>query len=191
MPRKGYLHLTIILLVLALAGTAVADQDLPDSKKTTLGLYADSRQAYTMWRNDPVQVAIIDCRTPEEYVYVGHAAMAVNIPSKLMTHEFDTQKKSYKMVENPDFVAAVKKLFKKEQTLLIMCRSGSRSARSVDMLAQAGYTNVYSITDGFEGDKVKDENSYFNGQRMVNGWKNSGNPWTYACDPSLVYAPQK
>jgi rhodanese-related sulfurtransferase len=74
--------------------------------------------------------------------------------------------------------------------LLLMCRSGNRSASAVNLLAKAGYKNVYNIYDGFEGDKVQDEASYFNGQRMVNGWKNSGNPWTYKGDQSLMYFPE-
>lgn len=34
-----------------------------------------------------------------------------------------------------------------------MCRSGGRSAAAVNLLAGAGFTNVYNITDGMEGDK--------------------------------------
>ena len=54
-------------------------------------------------------------------------------------------------------------------------------------LAQEGFKNVYTITDGFEGEEVKDENSYFKGKRMINGWKNSGAPWTYELNPELVF----
>ena len=70
-----------------------------------------------------------------------------------------------------------------------MCRSGGRSAFAVNMLSKAGFKNVYNIIDGFEGDKVKNPNSYFNGKRLVNGWKNSGAPWTYDLDPKLMYLP--
>ncbi len=191
MRKKFFILISACLIVFAFATGALCSQDLPDKKKTTLGLYVNSQQAYTMWKNDPVQVAIIDCRTPEEYVFIGHPSMAYNIPSKLVTHEFDPKKKSYKMVDNADFVAQIKQRFKKNQTLLILCRSGSRSAKGTNMLAQAGYKNVYTITDGFEGDKIKDGNSYFKGHRMVNGWKNSGNPWTYACEESLMYFAAK
>jgi hypothetical protein len=31
-----------------------------------------------------------------------------------------------------------------------------------------------------EGDVVTDANSVFEGQRLKNGWKNSGCPWTYS-----------
>ena len=68
-----------------------------------------------------------------------------------------------------------------------MCRSGVRSAQSVNKLAEAGFKRVYNIIDGFEGDEVKDSQSYFYGKHMRNGWKNSGAPWTYSLDQDLVF----
>jgi rhodanese-related sulfurtransferase len=61
---------------------------------------------------------------------------------------------------------------------------------AVNALAKAGFTNVYNITDGVEGDEVTDLESVFVGQRLVNGWKNSGAPWTYEIDPARVVLPQ-
>jgi len=49
----------------------------------------------------------------------------------------------------------------------------------------------FNITDGMEGDAVKDPDSVFNGQRLVNGWKNSGLPWTYKIDPKRMVLPDK
>jgi len=89
----------------------------------------------------------------------------------------------------PDFVDRVRSIAKPEDTLLVMCRSGGRSAMAVNALAQAGFKNVYNITDGFEGDSVKDPGSVFNGQRMVDGWRNSGLPWTYQPDPARMVLP--
>ena len=70
----------------------------------------------------------------------------------------------------------VKKKYKKDDVILVMCRSGARSAAAVDELAKAGFVNAYSIVDGFEGDKLKASESDYNGQSIVNGWKNSGAP---------------
>lgn len=53
-----------------------------------------------------------------------------------------------------------------------MCRSGERSARVVDALAEAGYLLAVNVIDGFEGELGSD------GKRSVNGWKNAGLPWT-------------
>ena len=60
---------------------------------------------------------------------------------------------------------------------------------AVNLLAEAGFKGVYTITDGMEGDAVKDPGSVFNGQRLVNGWKNSGLPWTYDVDPEQMILP--
>ena len=90
---------------------------------------------------------------------------------------------------NPDFIAEVQGLAQPADTLLVMCRSGGRSAMAVNALAQAGFTNVFNITDGFEGDVVKDTESVFNGKRMKNGWKNSA-PWTYQLDPQIMRLPK-
>ena len=54
----------------------------PD-KQTVLGLYLKSKDAYALWQKNPQTVKIIDCRTPEEYVFVGHPPMAYNIPGKI------------------------------------------------------------------------------------------------------------
>ena len=58
--------------------------------------------------------------------------------------------------------------------------------KAVNLMTQVGYTNVYNIVDGMEGDLIKDPESAFYGKRMKNGWKNSGNPWTYEINHDLV-----
>lgn len=49
----------------------------------------------------------------------------------------------------------------------------------------AGYPNVYTVTDGFEGDKIKQGPR--KGERVVNGWKNSGLPWSYKLTKDAMY----
>ena len=50
----------------------------------------------------------------------------------------------------------IKEVFQPADVILVTCRSGGRSAKAVNQLAEAGFKNVYNITDGFEGDKVED-----------------------------------
>jgi rhodanese-related sulfurtransferase len=173
------------------ATLALAQGPVPkdEKKHTTLGKYVTAADAYEMWKANPEKVKVLDCRLPQEYVYVGHAPMAHNVPSRLWTGKYSAEKKDFILDENPDFEAQVKKRFGAEDTILVMCRSGHRSAESVNRLAKAGFTNVYNIVDGFEGDKVADAESFYKGKRMVNGWKNSPAPWTYDLDPALIYAP--
>ncbi len=163
------------------------EHEVPEKKQTTLGLYVTSQEAYEMWTADPDAVNIIDVRTPEEYLFVGHAEMARNIPLVFIEYRWDAEKDEPAVRPNPDFVSRVKGLFGPTDTLLMICRSGGRSAWAVNALAQGGFTNVYNVIDGTEGDKVAEEGSLYLGKRMKNGWKNAGLPWTYDGDPDLLW----
>jgi rhodanese-related sulfurtransferase len=159
---------------------------IPEKKQTNLELYVTAQEAYEIWKNEPKQVNIIDVRTPEEYVFVGHAEMAWNIPFVFVKHEWNAEAKMFAVETNPDFITHVKELFEPTDTLLVMCRSGGRSAKAVNTLAKASFVNVYNIIDGMEGDSVEDTGSMYHGKRMKNGWKNSGSPWTYDTDPDKI-----
>ncbi len=96
--------------------------------------------------------------------------MAWNIPAFDQTYEWDAEKKHFPLKPNPDFMEKITKVFNPDDVILVTCRSGGRSAIATNQLAKAGFKNVYNITDGFEGDKVKDPKSVFfgetNGERM-------------------------
>jgi rhodanese-related sulfurtransferase len=169
---------------------AQANATLAKEKQTVLGLYVTAREAYEMWKAEPEKVKILDVRTPEEYLFVGHPTMAWKIPVAVQDYEWDAQKKQFTMKPLPDFVDRVKEVFKPDDTLLVMCRSGGRSAMAVNMLAQAGFKHVHNIVDGMEGDTVEDPASVFLGQRLKNGWKNSGCPWTYKLTPDRMVLPK-
>ena len=169
---------------------AYPSRQLPAGKQTTLGLYVTAAEAYAMWKADPERVKVLDVRMVEEYVFLGHAATAVNIPVAFPKYAWHADKRKYGFELNPDFIDHVKEMFKPEDTIVAMCRSGGRSAFAINMLAKAGFTNVYNIIDGFEGDTVNDPESVYHGKRMRNGWKNSA-PWTFHLDPKLVWLPSE
>ncbi len=166
------------------------ESKLSEHKQTVLGLYVTSKDAYAMWQAAPDQVKIIDVRTPEEFLYVGHPAMAWKIPFAMQSYEWDAEKKWFPITPVPDFVARIQTMAKPDDTILLMCRSGDRSALAVNQLAKAGFTKAYTVTDGMEGDKVSNPESLFKGQRLVNGWKNSGCPWTYDLTPDRMVLPK-
>lgn len=167
------------------AKPAPSTTQLPKGKQTTLGLYVTAAKAYEMWKAAPDKVKLIDVRTPEEYAFVGHAEMAWNIPYAFVTYVRKDGKTEWGPRLNPAFVAEVKQFTRPGDTLLVMCRSGDRSAKAVDLLAAAGIKDAYSVTDGVEGDKVTDPDSVFVGKRTRNGWKNSA-PWVYTLDPEKI-----
>ena len=170
--------------------TPHSSHQVPEGKLTSLGLYVTAREAYEMWKADPERIKVLDVRTFEEYVLIGHAEMAANIPLAFPTYNWDAGKGNYSVVFNADFVAHAQERFELDEPILVMCRSGGRSAMAVNALAKAGFTNLYNIFDGFEGDKVDDPESIYHGKRMRNGWKNSA-PWTYSLDPDLVWLPSE
>lgn len=186
---RYFLWLLVPFLVIGFISAALADSALPEKKQTRLKLYMNAWQAWEKWSASPDTVHILDVRTPAEYIFVGHAPMAVNIPLKLLGDTLSPLTLHPSMPNNKSFIAEVKKKFKKTDTILVMCRSGSRSAAAINLMAKEGFKKVYNIIDGFEGDALKDPDSYQNGKRIVNGWKNSGAPWTYKLERELAYFP--
>ena len=160
-----------------------------EQKQTTLGLYVTAKEAYEKWSADPDKVKILDVRTPEEMLFVGHPAMAWKIPILTQSYVWDDATGKFPVQLAPDFVTRVQSVLKPDDTILAICRSGGRSAIAANMLAKAGFTDVYNVIDGMEGDMVKDLDSLFVGQRMHSGWKNSGVPWTYDLTPDRMSLP--
>jgi len=162
------------------ANTAISKE-----KQTALGLYVTAKEAYEMWKAAPKTVMILDVRTPEEYLFVGHPPMAWKIPLAAQSYEWDAAKAQFPMKPLPDFVSRVKQVAKPGDKILVTCRSGTRSAMAVNALAQAGFKNVHNIIDGMEGDGNMDSNSVAKG-----GWKNSGCPWTKKLNPDRMLLSQ-
>jgi rhodanese-related sulfurtransferase len=104
---------------------------------------------------------LIDVRTQPEWTFVG-----VPQVDRLV-------RLSWQMEVNARFVAEVESMaLPKDAEIMCICRSGARSASAASALSGAGFTNVWNVAEGFEGDKdVK-------GQRgKTNGWKSHGLPW--------------
>jgi len=200
------LHKWLAVGLLALSSAAFAadwapgstDWDkLPEVKKSKLGLYLTPQQAYDMKKKDPKGVAFFDVRTRAEAMYVGWPSDAdalvpfVEHP-ELMT-EWDDKRFMYKLEPNQDFVPEMERRLKemglgKDATIILICRSGDRSSKAQDRLQMAGYSKVYSVAEGVEGDTVKGGPK--DGQRAVNGWKNANLPWTYKLDKARMYFPR-
>ena len=156
------------------------------AKATSLGLYLTPEEAHRALNQNP-NILFIDVRDPIEVMFVGLAeGVDKIIPIALATHEVDPETGQYRMVANDDFVANVNELVAatgktKADPIFVSCRSGSRSAIAARKLIGAGYTNVWNLVEGFEGDKAPD------GTRAKNGWRNAGLPWTYKLPPGAAW----
>ncbi len=170
--------------------TVHASHEVPEGKLTSLGLYVTAQEAYEMWKADPERVKVLDVRMVEEYVFLGHAAMAINIPVAFPKYQWKADKRKYGFELNPDFIDHVKEVFKPEDAIVAMCRSGGRSAFAINMLAKAGFVDVYNIIDGMEGDANTDSDQVAQAQPLKDGWKNSGCPWTKKLMPERMVLPK-
>ena len=164
--------------------------NIPKEKQTALGLYVTAKEAYEKWQAEPEKVKILDVRTPEEFLFVGHPAMAWKIPVATQAYEWDAAKGKFPMSIIPDFASRVNEVAKPDDTIMVMCRSGGRSAIAVNLLAKAGFKHVYNIIDGMEGDANGDSDSVAQGQPLKDGWKNSGCPWTKKLTPERLLLPK-
>lgn len=86
-------------------------------------------------------IIILDVRSESEYKE-GHISNSILIP----VSELESKAENL--------------LKEKEQTILIYCRSGNRSAKAAEILSKLGYTNIYdfgginSWTYGIEKEKL-------------------------------------
>ena len=188
-----YVITALILAVSSFSVIAEVDASkLKKKKQTPQALYITAKEAYNDRVNNPLGSFFIDVRTRAEVEFVGMTSMIdANIP--YMVHDKDgwnEKKKKFSMEPNSNFSVAfkdalVKKGFDKNSKIIVMCRSGSRSAKAANLLDQLGFKNVYTVVDGFEGDKAKEGAQ--KGQRVVNGWKNAGLPWSYKLAEAKMY----
>lgn len=71
---------------------------------------------------------------------------------------------------NPSFVEHASEGLDQATPILMLCRSGGRSAAAATALTEAGFTAVFNIEDGFEGDLDA-------GGHRIGGWRGAGLPW--------------
>jgi len=169
------------------------EASVPVAKRTTCGLYATAQDAYDMVREAPDKVLFIDVRTRAELQFIGMPTLVdAHVPFLVETSspQWDDVNSTFKLALNPKFVEGVgKRLAKKGLTrddpVILICQGGLRAARAANALTQAGYTKVYATIDGFEGDPVAD--GPHKGERLVNGWRNAGLPWTAKLDRAKMY----
>lgn len=129
-----------------------------------LGLpYAGSIDPVHAWtllqRGDAV---LVDVRTAEELKFVGR------VPG---SHHVAWQT-GPALIRNPRFLNELERKSSKDGIILLLCRSGKRSAAAAEAAAKAGFSNVFNVREGFEGEK--DESQH---RGAAGGWRLQGLPW--------------
>ena len=124
--------------------------------------------AWELCQKDP-RTLLIDVRSSMEYLFVGHPRGAIHVP---WIDEPD-------WVVNEHFATEIRKLGLgglqdggHDVAIVLICRSGKRSAEAGSALIDAGITNVYNIDEGFEG--VLDDTHH---RSSLGGWRFHNLPW--------------
>lgn len=177
------IRLLFAALVVALAsGEPATAQDgsaIAPHKRTRLEQYLLSVDAHRLVDAERGRVLFLDVRTEQEVENGTPVSIDGNVPFVRSAAPAEAGGRP-KVVPNLDFVASVEaklaaKSLTKADPVILICRTGNRSARAVDALAAAGFSRVYNVVDGFEGD------------RAGTGWRLSRLPWFYPRDPQRTY----
>jgi rhodanese-related sulfurtransferase len=113
---------------------------------------------------------LVDVRTRPEWSYVGLPNLA-DIGKEVVQIEWQTWPDG---TVNPGFAQAVEAAgVAKDQTVLLLCRSGVRSKAAAELLTAEGWKRCFNILGGFEGPHDGTRH-----RGTVAGWKRDGLPWT-------------
>lgn len=105
---------------------------------------------------------LVDVRSAEERKFVGHVPEALHVAWATGTA----------LTRNPRFVRELESKVKKDQVVLLLCRSGKRSAAAAQAAAKAGFGNAFNVLEGFEGE-LDDRQQ----RGRFDGWRFHGLPW--------------
>ena len=108
------------------------------------------------------EVLLVDVRSTEERKFVGHIPGSQHVAWATGTA----------LTRNPRFVRELEVKVGKAATVLLLCRSGKRSALAAQAATTAGFGRVFNILEGFEGeiDANKQRGS-------KDGWRFHQLPW--------------
>lgn len=137
--------------------------DLAQVRRAELGLdYAGAVTPPEAWVLFQQRAAVlIDVRTTAEYKFVGFVPGSENIE----WHGRDEVPLAKFLEELSDTVA-------RDKPVLLLCRSAVRSHAAASAAAAAGFTRVYNVLEGFEG-----QHDTRRQRGHVNGWRHAGLPW--------------
>lgn len=192
---RDAMRVLAVIAVAMFAGHAHADsiaaQTIAKNKQTLAAKYMTPKEAYDAVTANRSKTLFLDIRTVPELMFIGmtnEVDRVIPFVTVADPPQWDNRSGGFRLQPNPEFVRQVEaalaaKGLSKDDTVILMCRSGSRTVPAVNALVAAGFKNAYSLYEGFEGDSAKD------GSRSVNGWKNAGLPWTTKLDKSKAVPP--
>jgi rhodanese-related sulfurtransferase len=123
---------------------------------------------------DP-RAVYLDVRTEAEFE-AGHPRGALNAPV------VRADPATGRPVPNPEFTAVVARVVPRDAPLFVGCQSGMRSLRACALLAEAGFTSLHNVRDGFGG--ARDAA----GRLVEPGWQGAGLPVEGGAPPGASWS---
>lgn len=118
------------------------------------------QQAWALFSSG--QARLVDVRTAEERKFVGHVPDSLHVPWATGTS----------LTRNPRFTRELEAKVARDVPVLLLCRSGKRSVLAAEAATKAGFTNVFNILEGFEGELDAQQH-----RGSSDGWRLRGLPW--------------
>lgn len=116
-------------------------------------------EAWTLLQHGAAK--LVDVRTAPEYQFVGH------VPGSILI-----EWQGHDPVPRQRFLEQLRAVAATDEPILLICRSAKRSDDAAFAAAEAGFTRVYNVLEGFEGQRDH------NRQRgKIDGWRFHGLPW--------------
>lgn len=108
-------------------------------------------------------VILIDVRSDVEFLFVGHAEASIHIPWY--------REPGWEI--NKNFIENVLEVVGHYgRPIIFICRNGNRSKEAGTVAEESGFTQIYNVLNGFEGDLDQS-----NRRSLLNGWRYEGLPW--------------
>lgn len=112
------------------------------------------------------EAVLVDVRSGEERKFVGHVPDSLHVPWATGTA----------LTRNPRFARELEAKLAgdggKDAVVLLLCRSGKRSALAAEAAAKAGFAHVFNVLEGFEGEIDAAQH-----RGSADGWRFHGLPW--------------
>ncbi len=140
--------------ILALARQRAALQQSPYAGALTPG------EAWTLVARG--EARLVDVRSAEELRFVGRVPESQHV----------AWMSGVSLTRNPRFVHELEAKVDKNEVVVLLCRSGHRSAAAAEAATKAGFRNVFNVLEGFEGDLDEQQR-----RGTGNGWRFAGLPW--------------
>ena len=108
------------------------------------------------------RAVLVDVRSGEERKFVGYVPGRLHVAWATGTS----------LTRNPRFLRELEAKVEKDAVVLLLCRSGKRSALAAEAATRIGFTSAFNITEGFEGELDEQHR-----RGALGGWRVRGLQW--------------